>query len=103
MASWEMGRIPHFIDETYGKPRQRLTHQSSSLHRGAGLLGITYSGRDGGVHVDDTTDVGTYGVDGGVGAEPGGIRPQVGGSLLDHLPDDVELHLRREDGATAPR
>lgn len=102
MASWEMGRMPHFIDETYRKPRQRLTHQSSSLHRSAGLLRTTYSGRDGGVHVDDTTDVGTYGVDGSVGAEPGGIRPQVGGSLLDHLPNDVELDLQREDSVTPP-
>lgn len=42
-----------------------------------------------------TADVGTYGVDGGVGAEACRVRPQVGGPLLDHLPDDVELDLQR--------
>lgn len=54
----------------------------------------TYSGRDGSVHVYDTTDVWTYRVDGSVGAEPGGIHRQVGGSLLDHLPNDVDLDLQ---------
>lgn len=43
----------------------------------------------------DAADVWTYGVDGSVGAEAGGIHPQVGGSLLDHLPDDVDLDLQR--------
>lgn len=55
----------------------------------------TYSGRDGSVHVDDAADVWTYGVDGGVGAEPRRVHLQVGGSLLDHLPDDVDLDLQR--------
>lgn len=98
MASWEMGRTPHFIDDTCRKrtPRQRPTHRRSSLRR----FYSTHSGRDGGVHVDDAADVGTYGVDGGVGAEPRRVRRQVGGSLLDHLPDDVELDLRREDSVT---
>lgn len=54
----------------------------------------TYSGRDGSVHVYDAADVWTYGVNGGVGAEPRRIHLQVGGSLLDHLSDDVDLDLQ---------
>lgn len=54
----------------------------------------TYSGCDGRVHVNGAADVGTYGVDGGVGAEARRVRLQVGGPLLDHLPDDVELDLQ---------
>lgn len=58
----------------------------------------THSSRGGSVHVYDTADVRTYGVDGSVGAEAGGVHPQVGGALLDHFPDDVHLHLRRREG-----
>lgn len=42
----------------------------------------------------DTADVWAYGVDGSVGAEARGIHLQVGGSLLDQLPDDVDLDLQ---------
>lgn len=58
----------------------------------------THSSRGGSVHVYDTADVRTYGVDGSVGAEAGGVHPQVGGALLDHFPDDVHLHLQRRGG-----
>lgn len=47
----------------------------------------------------DAAYVWTHGVDGSVGAETCRVDPQVGGALLDHVPDDVDLHLgkRRED------
>lgn len=44
----------------------------------------------------DAADVWTHGVDGSVGAEPGGVDSQVGGALLDHIPDDVDLHLGKQ-------
>lgn len=46
------------------------------------------------MNVYDAADVRTHGVDGGVRAEPGRVDPQGGGALLDHVPDDVHLHLR---------
>lgn len=51
--------------------------------------------------MDDAADVWTHGVDGGVRAETHGIDPQVGGTLIDHVPDDVDLHL--EETRTANR
>lgn len=44
----------------------------------------------------DAADVWTYGVDGSVGAETSGVDLQVGGALLDHIPDDVDLHLGKQ-------
>lgn len=58
----------------------------------------TYSGGDGRVHVYGAADVRAYGVDGGVGAEAQRVHAQVGGALLDHLPDDVDLDLRDNTG-----
>lgn len=44
----------------------------------------------------DAADVRTHGIDGSVGAETCGVDPQVGGALVDHIPDDVDLHLRKQ-------
>lgn len=48
------------------------------------------------MHVYDTADVWTHGVDGSMGAETRGVHPQVGGALFDHIADDVDLHLGEE-------
>lgn len=53
----------------------------------------TYSGCGRSVHVYDAADVRTHGVDGGMWAETRRVDPQVGGALLDHVPNDVHLHL----------
>lgn len=45
----------------------------------------------------DAADVWAHGVDGSVWAETCGVNPQIGGALLDHIPDDVHLHLKRRD------
>lgn len=49
------------------------------------------------MHVYDAADVWTHGVDGSVGAETCSVDPQVGGALLDHIPDDVDLHLQKQE------
>lgn len=43
--------------------------------------------------MQDAADVWTHGVDSGVGAETRGVDPQVGGALLDHIAEDVDLQL----------
>lgn len=48
------------------------------------------------MHVYDAADVWTHGVDGSMGAETCGVDPQVGGALVDHIPDDVDFHLGRQ-------
>ena len=48
------------------------------------------------MHVYDTADVWTHGIDSSMRAKACWIDPQVGGALLDHIPDDVHFHLRRE-------
>lgn len=55
----------------------------------------TYSCCGRSVHVYDAADVWTHGVDGSMGAETCGVDPQVGGALVDHIPDDVDFHLGR--------
>lgn len=45
------------------------------------------------MHVYDAADVWAHGVDGSVGAETCGVDSQVGGALVDHISDDVDLHL----------
>lgn len=44
----------------------------------------------------DTADVWTHGVDGSMGAETCSVDPQVGRALFDHIPNDVDLHLRKK-------
>ena len=38
----------------------------------------------------------THGVDGSMWAEAPRVDRQVGGALLDHIPDDVDLHLGKQ-------
>lgn len=45
----------------------------------------------------DTADVWTHRVDGSMGAETCRVDPQVGRALVDHIPDDVDLHLRKHE------
>lgn len=47
--------------------------------------------------MDDAADIGAHGVDGWVGAEAHGVDSQVCGALVDHIPEDVDLHLGREE------
>ncbi len=44
----------------------------------------------------DTADVWTHGVDGSVGAESRRVDSQGGGTLFNHIPDDVDLHLEKK-------
>lgn len=48
------------------------------------------------MHVYHAADVWTHGIDGSMRAEARGVDPQVGGALLNHIPDDVHLHLRKQ-------
>lgn len=55
--------------------------------------GRPYGGGGRCVQVDDAADVRAHGVDGGVGAETCRVDSQLGGALIDHVPDDVDFHL----------
>lgn len=49
--------------------------------------------------MDDTAHIGSHGVDGSVRAEAGRVDMQVGGTLIDHVTENVHLHLENERNA----
>lgn len=72
-------------------------HSSQPLHSFLKkTLKQAYSCSGRSVHVHDAAYVGTHGVDGSMWAETSGVNPQVGGALLDYIPNDVDLDLRKE-------